>query len=383
MGQLKGPTPLSPTAPENLRAQVDLFFKVLEKSFHRGKSQKHYEQEYENFDKLRSFLTHSRDKRPSGYMSQPKLRDAYLKYYLPQHLPEAFWLLNNLQNRNSLFLDLAKTWKSVFDFGSGPGTASISVLFWMIKNQLQGIQEWSLFDSSEGIIQLGKDFLKSLNQNIPTQGYRLNLKANLQTQLRVSGIREFSDLVILSHVFNEMGNGPRHRDQKWEIIEQMLGLCFSQNKKATFIIIEPPLREPTMDLMWIRDRFSELEFAKIWAPCPSSTHRCPMALAKAGWCYTQAPRDFLHSTGLTQFDRSVESFKREPLEYLSFSYLVVTVDPENSTNKTQEPVLNWTQITDSSRNPGQYCDGTKIKKRSIDVGSPHFHRGASIAVKKG
>jgi hypothetical protein len=364
----------------------ELFFKKLESKFYKGTS---LYQNRENFFKLRSFLTDARDKRPSGYMSQPKLRDAYLRYYLPLHLPESYWALQSTLKTQPDFLKEVQSWKNIQDLGSGPATASLGVLFWMFENAniLEQIESWHLLDHSEAILKLGAELLQSPNI-IPNpaktiQSFLVNLKADLRTQYRNKRIPHLGDLVILSHVFNELGNGPRHREKKFEVLEQLFSFCFEHKHKSTFVIIEPPLREPTLDLMSLRDQLAELEFIKIWGPCPSQKSRCPMALAKLGWCYTQAPRLFLKNSGLTALDQQIEDLKDDEIDKLSFSFLIFTVNPEENPRSTLEDhSQHWVQVTDASRNPGSFCDGTKLKKRSIEVESPRFYRGLQFPASK-
>lgn len=256
---------------------------------------------------LRSWMGPDRARRPENYLNQEPYLNAYLSYYLPLHLPELFWVLDQGLKRS---LTLSPT--RVLDVGAGPGTLSLSLLFWLQKMQLKMPEEITLWDQSERALKYAKEKLRFLSLNSRIQFEKLHLP-------RVPQGKSF-DLILMGHVLNEWGSGPRVRSKKYDLIKKISQLL---SPGGSLIILEPPLREPTLDLMSLRDLLVEDNFNVI-APCPQSTMECPLLKQKLGWCYAQPSRSLFKEIGFTQFDSKIEKLLNIQLTQLSFSYLWIT-----------------------------------------------------------
>ncbi len=268
---------------------------------------------------LRSWMGPERHKRPANYLNQDAHLASYLAYYFPLHLPELFWILDQGKARGA---DIQP--KRVLDVGSGPGTLSFSLFFWLQKEKKNFPEELVLWDQSETALKFAKDKLRSTFLN-NAQPKNTDLKNTAEgTRIRFEKVhlprmpkeeKKF-DLIIVGHVLNEWGAGPRFRDKKLSLIKQLQNMLTSD---GSLIVVEPPLREATLDLMVMRDEL--IRDFQVVAPCPQSFEGCPLLKDKLGWCYAQPSRAAMGEFGFTVFDKHIERLLSIQLTQQSFSYL--------------------------------------------------------------
>ena len=247
-----------------------------------------------------------RHKRPSNYLNIEAYFNSYLAYYFPLHLPELYWILDQGKKKN-----FSITPKRVLDVGCGPETLSISLMLWLQKNNLPFPEEIVLWDQSERALKFAKEKIKLISKTTKVRFEKVHLP-------KMPRDEDF-DLILMGHLLNEWGAGPRFRPKKIELLQNILKLL---SVDGSFIVIEPPLREPTLDLMEIRDELIENDF-QVVAPCPQSSRICPMLDASLGWCYTQPYRNLFKEEGFTEFDKKIEKLLHIQLTHQSFSYLWV------------------------------------------------------------
>lgn len=207
----------------------------------------------DEIQKMRDWLTTDRESRPSGYMNQPRAFSAYTAYHLPLHLTELFWILE--QNFSRLGLSAPRR---VLDIGAGPGTTSLSLLLWLQYRKQTLPEQLTLFDQSSRALTTGVQLSKSLYKRFDEKATPLikSVRGNLNHRKDIKQVGAGFDWILLSHVLNEFGSGPRHRHKKLEFIESLI--TDQLPKTGGFLmIVEPPLRECTMDLMWLRDQLSK------------------------------------------------------------------------------------------------------------------------------
>ena len=196
---------------------------------------------------MRRWLTDSRSKRPSGYMNMPKAFSAYAAFHLPLHLPKLYWVLEERGRR--IF---PKAPRRVLDLGCGPGTLTLSYLLFASDAGWLPPETVDLVDFSKRAL----DGAERLVNSIVTPKTRVRThRVHLQDRFGLKGKFQ-ADLILLGHVLNEWGNGPRSRAQKMEFLERVIAENLAPGGRV--IIVEPPLREPTTDLMWIRDRIANM-----------------------------------------------------------------------------------------------------------------------------
>ena len=259
---------------------------------------------------IRDWLTKERWTRPQGYMSKAAAFSAYMAYHLPIHLPETFWILDQAFSKGGL-----PRIEKVLDLGAGPGTATLSLLLWLKAKELRDVKEITLVDQSGRALDAAETLVKTISPEPKINRVRAYFDG-----LDARTITGDMDFVICSHVLNEFGNGPRYRERKYEFIKKSMKALKSGR---TAIFIEPPLREPTLDIMWIRDQIVQENEFTIKAPCPKGIVQCTMAAERLGWCYAQAPRIWTKAWGLNPWDKEIEKTFGIVLNHPGFSYLVL------------------------------------------------------------
>ncbi len=262
----------------------------------------------QDFRRLKTFLTSARGNRPENYINQPRFFWAYIQTYFGVHLPEFFWIADRVKSHGTI-----PQAKVVCDVGCGPGTATLSYLIWCDARAVPLPKKVVLIDSSSQALDFATLAVKTLFPEVEVQA----LRGNLRHGAFLKKIPSF-DFLIMSHVLNEWGSGPRFREDKRAFVEESLGDKLSPN--GWVFVVDPPLREATMDLMWLRD--NPFENSAVVAPCPPDTVLCPMMRAKAGWCYAQVPREQMKALGLAPWDRKIERRLMTHLEFSNFSYVV-------------------------------------------------------------
>ena len=280
-------------------------------------------------------------------MNNPKFLSAYLSYYLPLHSVESSWIWAQVKKR----LPAGQPLKHWMDVGCGPGTATLGLL--------SSVDEKP---ASVHLVDLSARALKVAEQLVRQASPGTQIKTT-STRLEALRPRQPMDLIVASHVLNEMGSGPRVRDKKMRAIETL----FEQGSEhSLLLLIEPAKRESTLDLMWIRDQLTDVH--PILAPCPHGTRFCPMIRAKAGWCYAEVPQ------GVTWPKDWKEALGRIGIEKAAapFAYLVL-----QKTARNQNLSSHKVALTDTSQTRGLYCTG-----RQLQSGPRVPHRGAIIETAK-
>jgi SAM-dependent methyltransferase len=301
---------------------------------------------------LRDWMGADRERRLSGYMNQEGHLRAYMAYYLPLHLPEVFWIMDQ---RRSFWKDMHV--ERLVDVGCGPGTATLSYLLWCHHVGKELPKEIVLADFSRKVLEQAAGFVKILAPEA-----RIVFERGEWSRMR----RLDGDLIFMSHVLNEEGGGPRAREGKQRKLDAFLRFG-NLREGGTLLIVEPPLKTPTLDLMWLRDALSENPDARVVAPCPAGTLVCPLARQKLGWCYSQPPRTFARALGLAPWDQRLERALRIELTNPGFSYVAFTFGEV-------EGSLYSIAVSDETRKPGFLCEGKKIARAK---GSVPF-RGAYV-----
>lgn len=335
-----------------MSAPTQKLFAGLEKLC-RGKA----DQNKDEIRQLKKWLTDSRVERPSGYMNDPRAISAYLSYYFPLHLPEAFWVLE--QCKENKLIDLredAFQVKNILDLGSGPGTASLSLLLWLQTRRLPTPESMTFVDLSRTALDHAGFLVKEITADTtPIEVHKI--RGGLQT-LEPKRFPRPYDFAVMSHVLNEFGCGPRFRERKVALLEKVL---ISIEEKGYLLIIEPPLREPTLDLMWLRDEIAKTKELRIVGPCPAGVKLCPMRAESLGWCYAQPPRSWAHGFELAPWDRNLERATGTVISKPGFSYLLIQKDSSLATSPAKASSRHGIAITDEKARDGMSCTSHGVK----------------------
>lgn len=298
-------------------------------------------------------------------MNHPSFLSGYTAFHLPLHLPEIYWILE--QNFDRLGL---KAPESILDLGSGPGTLTLSALLWAKAKKIAQPKDVYLVDLSKKALEWSSRFIASITDKDKTKVH--TRRANLQDKYALPPKMK-ADWVFMGHILNEWGSGPRMRDRKLDFVLKILR---DHVKPGGYLfIVEPPLREPTHDLMWIRDELSSNDDEKIVAaPCPGGVRFCPMIRNKMGWCYAQPPRTWARELGLTPWDAEIRGTLNIRLEDPGFSYLILRAATHDAADAAQDfPSTHSIGITDNETTRQMACSKTGVKV------TPVPYRGAYIA----
>jgi len=346
-------TPKKSDPNASLKSAAETLNRVLRKHVRWGDRRKLFDA----VDELRSWMGPNRSRRPKGYMSHAETLGSYLAYYFPLHLGETYWIFE--QHPTAVdFSEIDEVW----DLGAGPGTAAVSLLLWLKARGKKIPQNWTLIDSSQRALEIAEEMLTALDPTIRVQRIRANVLTPEALKKFKSPTKK-SRFYIASHFLNELGSGPRRRGEKMRLMSLLQG---------TVLIVEPPLREPTLDLMNLRDDLcdGELDYpAQILAPCPRSHGLCPMLQRSMGWCYAQPPRSWLKSVGLNQWETDLRDISGTHLQDFGFSYLLYTNRQDLG---DLAPRSHRVQISDTRNIKTLLCEGNQIVSKAVDSGFRGF-----------
>src|SRR5579864_1063898 len=209
-----------------------------------------------------------------GYLANPRLRRAYVHYYLPVNAEKVSRVLREL---DAYAPDRPRA--RVLDFGCGPGTAAIAaVLNGPITDLvLVDVVDEALDDARFFCAQLG--VTPRTMHEVPDQEF---------------------DLILASNVFAE----------HLAPLEERLA------DGGYLVVIEPALQETTRRLGEWRDELVRRGF-RVAAPCVGQV-RCPMLERSDLWCHQDI--SWPRPATVNEIDRRLGLNK----ESLKYSYMVVT-----------------------------------------------------------
>jgi hypothetical protein len=302
--------------------------------------------------KLKDWLIVGAQDRKRSYLNQDAFLSAYASFFLPLYLPEVFSILQMHYEARKV---LPRTATHLLDVGAGLGTATLSYLLWCQHNKIPLPKEVTLLDQSRKALSKARDFIKVVAPKVKVRLERIDLRNTVDLSRFLRAKQNYFDLTLMSHLLNEFGNGPRMRSKKIELIEKFLST--SSHEDGDLIIIEPAHREPSMDLMAIRDRLAS-EGMAIIGPCPAATIQCPALRAKAGSCYASPPRKMAEAWGLAPWDKQMMRFLGIDMDTSSFAYLWIKASDEALASAPKHSVL----LTDPRSKRNLLCNGETLVK---------------------
>jgi ribosomal protein RSM22 (predicted rRNA methylase) len=268
---------------------------------------------------------------------------AYSAFHLPVHLPELAWIIDQNKDR----LKGSKT-QSVLDLGCGPGTLSLSYLLSGQRTlKAESPESLYLVDSSKTALTGAEKLLKAV------AGPKTKITCRRDNLKDVHILRKLpsADIILVGHLLNEWGSGPKFRERKLEFVSTLIEQKL--NPGGFCVVIEPPLREPTVDLMSLRDELKE----HVVAPCPSGVEQCPLLLKKLGWCYAQPSRLWASQRELAPWDNDLRFALNIKLEAPGFSYMIFR-SPQSASPKAGKHTI---ATTDEHAPRSLYCTRSGLR----------------------
>ncbi|HLY07961.1 MAG TPA: small ribosomal subunit Rsm22 family protein [Planctomycetota bacterium] len=209
-----------------------------------------------------------------GYLSNPRLRRAYVHYYLPVNAEKVRLVLREM---DAYAVRPTKT--RVLDFGCGPGTAAIATILH------RPVGDLCLVDVVDEALDDARFFCNALG-------------VHARTMHEVPD--EPFDLILAANVF----------------AEQLAPLEERLSDDGYLVVIEPALKETTRRLQQWRDGAVARGY-KVAAPCLGQV-TCPMLEREDLWCHQDV--SWPRPASVAEIDRRVGLTK----ETLKYSYAVLT-----------------------------------------------------------
>lgn len=216
-------------------------------------------------------LTDERGDRRVGYMNEPAVISAYVRYYM-------WW---NLVRLTRVFSGLPLTLAdgdAAVDLGSGPLTLPIAL--WMARPDLRAVKlTWYCVDLSQGALAAGEELFLSLAARTgsePWQIVRIKGECGVPLRRRVA-------LVASANMFNELfWDNPAPIEQQAKHHAQ--DLVSYADRASSIFLVEPGIPRAGRFISLMRDAFIRDGFS-IQSPCPHEG-ACPFpGLRNGKWCH--------------------------------------------------------------------------------------------------
>lgn len=222
-------------------------------------------------------LTDERSSRRVGYLNEPSVISAYIRYYM-------WWNLVRLTRLfASLPLELADGDAAV-DLGSGPLTVPIAL--WMARPDLRDKKLlWYCVDISQGVLSAGEELFLSLAAKTGHEPWQI---IRIKGEFGVS-VKRKVQFVSSANMFNELF---------WDLTDPIESVAKKHARElvtyaaesARILVIEPGVPVCGRFVSLLRDSLMRLGFQAL-SPCPHDGP-CPFPGMKNGkWCH------FVFNTG--------------------------------------------------------------------------------------
>lgn len=263
------------------------------------------------------FTTEREGETLPNYFTTAKFRSSYFLYFFGLQGAKFLTLFDRHPRAIEAALDHAKKTKvfRVIDVGSGPGTASLALLCFLLerfekkKTKLPFRIELVWIDHNDSIMKDGAGLLAKIIARFPDLEGDIQLKTEARAWWKhPKGFDFDASLVLFGNVLNECPDDPR-------IFLQGLAPFLRDPKGGGVLLVEPAFREASQRLSRIRDEVALRESPlPVWGPCLHSG-KCPLAQGK-NWCHFSVPAE-LPGSFFRKFSIRLGGVR----EWLKFSFL--------------------------------------------------------------
>lgn len=261
---------------------------------------------FKGVDELSALFTERRPKNFPDYFRTPKNRSSYLLYFLPHQAAKFSFLFETYSKAIDAALAHGKKTGtlSVWDLGSGPGTASFALLLELAhRSEKETIPPVHLhwIDLNIKVLKDGIALIEKLKPSLP---FSVEVKTHSQSIWKTH-LKDTS-LVLMGNTLNE---------KKLEEAGLFLERTLPNLSGGGLLALEPAHKTASQILSQVRDLALEEKWIQsIWGPC-LHLGLCPMAHGK-DWCHTSRA-GMLPLKWYQAFSQKLGS-KRE---WMKFSYL--------------------------------------------------------------
>lgn len=298
---------------------------------------------------LSEFFTTGREgKRLPNYFTTARFRSSYFLYFFGLQGAKFLTLFDRHPDAIRAALDHAVETGvlRIVDLGSGPGTASLAFLVFILDGLLGDSKEklrlpfsielhW--IDQNPTILKDGEAFLERILSSFPEIDGDVRLKTEARAWWKHP--KEFSfdaSLVLIGNLLNEAPDDAK-------IFQQGLAPFLEKPQGAGVLILEPAFREASQRVSRIRD---EVMLSPgplpLWGPCLHSG-KCPLSSGR-NWCHFSVPAS-LPGSFFRKFSIKLGGIR----DWLKFSYVWFA---GRDSEKRARPPAGWLRvISDPMRTP--------------------------------
>ncbi len=316
---------------------------------------------------LSELFTEDRPHRLPNYFSHPKFRSSYLLYFLPLQAAKFFSLFHAHQAAIERALSHARTQGvlRVVDLGSGPGTASMALLIYLVDYlKKEGTPfprvELDWFDLNRSVLEEGKKLIHDLGDLVPEIKENLFIRTHAVSWTESNRIvPQAPSLILVGNMLNEeslsirsmssrsdsrksaskadrgqgafVRNEDQQEDDSWRAPEDQLNPVLQSPAYRTLsqwiaraagggiLIVEPAAKTPSRMISVLRDSLFETEILpqkadSLWGPCLHAG-KCPLSQGR-DWCHFSIPSE-IPGENFKFFSKGLGSERH----WLKFSFL--------------------------------------------------------------
>jgi hypothetical protein len=299
---------------------------------------------------LSEFFTSERDgERLPNYFTTARFRSSYFLYFFGLQGAKFLTLFDRHPAAIRAALDHAAETGvlRIVDLGSGPGTASLAFLVFILDGLLEGASarkttlpfsiELHWIDHNATIMKDGEAFLERILACFPEIDGSIGLKTEARAWWKHPADFSFdASLVLIGNLLNEAPEDAR-------IFQQGLAPFLKDPKGAGVLILEPAFREASQRVARIRDEVVVSDRPlPVWGPCLHSG-KCPLASGR-NWCHFSVPAE-LPGSFFRKFSIKLGGIR----DWLKFSFVWLAA---RESEKRARPPSGWVRvISDPMRTP--------------------------------
>jgi len=221
---------------------------------------------------------------------------SYALYFLPEHIPKVFILLNELQKR---FTDRLRAIEEIIDVGCGAGTAAnaYSIFF-------EETEQLHLIDRDKRFLKVAMDILKRFNME--------NVKTTRCDYVNSDIVSALPSLYFFTNTISENIN-------RLDRIVSLINRILVRHSSNMIVVIEPLSKNGRDAMIKLRNEFAD----RVLMPC-ISPGACPLIKSDNSVCQYSIRQDI---------SKSLEVVVSSTHRMAKFYYLVLSSEmPENQSN---------------------------------------------------
>lgn len=263
---------------------------------------------------LSSLFTRSRERLPSSYLRNERLRKAYLSYFIPSNILKIHLPLRELALHP--FGMFRKPNLHILDLGSGPGTALLGVLdFFSQKPEPPNLQLVAVDKVKENLHD-ARNLHRTWTEKNGINTDLRTVHGDLKNAVKLCQGAQY-DLILLCNSLNELFQESDDRiKMRSDFLNQVIRRLLSEN--GSCIVIDPALHETSRDLLSVRDDLIAKGF-HVYSPCLVQ-EPCPALQHPNDWCHEDRHWD------PPEIVKAIDSRIGLRKDSLKFSYIVLRKD---------------------------------------------------------